>query len=244
VTSDGGRRPKLSERSRLLAGLQAKFLPRMIEAARECLDRCAEGLARGDGRVVAAALHVVAGEASALGLEELAAAASAAEQRALAWQGDPAGRPACAEALEELRAVASRLEGRAVAGEGLASGGAGARVLVVDDSALSAEAICDALDDAGLLAELALDLPAALKAITEFQPAVVLTDVQMPGLDPRAVCQALRQAAAPAAPRVVLMSGASQDELAAALAHTGADAGVSKHDGTSAIVRAVRAVLP
>jgi hypothetical protein len=39
------------------------------------------------------------------------------------------------------------------------------------------------------------------------------------------------------------MSGFSQDEMAAALARTGADAGVSKHDGTRAIVRAVRGVL-
>jgi DNA-binding NarL/FixJ family response regulator len=71
----------------------------------------------------------------------------------------------------------------------------------------------------------------------------VLTDVQMPGLDAPAVCRALRGAAAEAPPRLVLMSGATDEELAEALARSGADAGVSKHDGTDAIVRAVSGVL-
>jgi CheY-like chemotaxis protein len=245
----GERREGPADGSPLLAGLQAKFMPRMTAAVRRCLETCSQGLAQGDSRSVAAALHVVAGEASALGLVELASAAAEAEQRALAWQADAAVKDGCARAVSALAAVAERLEhpALAVAAEpSAAAAGERGRVLVVDDSALSAEAICDALDDAGLLAELALDLPAALAAMTEFRPAVVLTDVQMPGLDAPAVCRALRAAAQGMIPppRVVLMSGASQDELAVALARTDADAGVSKHDGTSAIVQAVRAVLP
>jgi CheY-like chemotaxis protein len=235
-------------RSPLLVTLQAKFLARMTAAVRSCLSACAEGLERGDARAVAAALHAVAGEASSLGLDEMAGAVAQAEQRALAWAGraDGESQAACARAVGMLGALVERLE-RAVVDvapvAGATAGGDRRRVLVVDDSALSAEAIGDALDEAGLLAELALDLPAALVAVVGFQPAVVLTDLQMPGLDPLTVCRALLGAAIGPPPRVVLMSGSSRDELAAALARTGADASVSKHDGTTAIVRAVTGLL-
>jgi CheY-like chemotaxis protein len=235
--------------SPLLATLQGKFLSRMTAAVRRCLHTCAEGLEHGDSRAVAAALHAVAGEASSLGLDDVARAAAQAEQHALAWRGpaDVEGQAACAQAVGTLGAVAERLE-RAVMGVASAPEATGVgerqRVLVVDDSPLSAEAIGDALDEAGLRAELALDLPAALAAVVGFRPAVVLTDLQMPGLDPLAVCRALLEAAVGTPPRVVLMSGSSRDELAAALARTGADASVSKHDGTTAIVRAVRGLLP
>jgi CheY-like chemotaxis protein len=233
--------------SPMLTGLQAKFMARMAAALRHCQETCAAGLDSGDASSVAAALHALAGEAAALGLEDLAGTASRGEQAALDWRDDQAARPACVEAVAALGAAAQRLATPAMGVDASpaesSAGSGGRRVLVVDDSALSAEAICDALDDAGLEARLALDLPAALAAVTEFQPAVILTDVQMPGLDASAVCRALRGAAAGAALRLVLMSGATEEELAEALGRTGADAGVSKHDGTEAIVRVVSGVM-
>jgi chemotaxis family two-component system response regulator PixH len=239
--------PPLRPPSPLLAGLQAKFMPRMAAAVRDCLAACAEGMARQDASALSRTLHALAGEASALGLTELASAAAAAEQRALAWRAEdsPATREACAQAVSLLATVAERLGDPPASTDRPrpAAPPARTRVLVIDDSAISAEAICEALEDAGLEARPAIDLPAALAAMSEFRPVVVLTDVQMPGLDPRAVCRALRSAGGAAPLRVVLMSGASDDELAAAMAHAGADAGVSKLEGTDAILRALDDVL-
>jgi HPt (histidine-containing phosphotransfer) domain-containing protein len=62
--------------------IRAKFLPRFVAAARQRLERATKMVASGhhDGSVIAAELHTIAGEASIMGLAEIAAMARQGEQ--------------------------------------------------------------------------------------------------------------------------------------------------------------------
>lgn len=57
------------------------------------------------------------------------------------------------------------------------------RVLIVDDEINARVALTELLRDEGYVVEAVADGEAALALISQFQPQVVLTDINMPGLD-------------------------------------------------------------
>jgi PAS domain S-box-containing protein len=67
------------------------------------------------------------------------------------------------------------------------------RVLVVDDNHDAAESLGVLLALLGVEARTAYDGPAALMALDDFQPAVILLDLGMPGMDGYEVAQRVRQ---------------------------------------------------
>jgi HPt (histidine-containing phosphotransfer) domain-containing protein len=62
--------------------IRAKFLPRFVDAARQRLARASELIGSGsfDGAAIAAELHTIAGEASIMGLAEIAGIAREGER--------------------------------------------------------------------------------------------------------------------------------------------------------------------
>jgi CheY-like chemotaxis protein len=116
------------------------------------------------------------------------------------------------------------------------------RILVVDDSRLAGEELAESLGHAGFEVRIAADRDAAVRELGGFAPALVLTDVQMPGVAPAAMCRALR-AAASGPVMIMLMSGRTEKELAT-LAHAAeADGFITKQHGTEHIVAHVRRAL-
>ena len=80
------------------------------------------------------------------------------------------------------------------------------QVLVADDDGGARALMRAAMRKLGFGVTLAADGPAALQAFAQDAPAIVLLDVDMPGLDGYAVCQALRRQAGDLLP-IVMVTG-------------------------------------
>ena len=70
---------------------------------------------------------------------------------------------------------------------------AGARIVVVDDEPAVLRAVTAVLEAAGYRVEGARDQREALRAVLEDPPALVVLDVNMPGLDGWELCDILRR---------------------------------------------------
>lgn len=86
------------------------------------------------------------------------------------------------------------------------------RVLIVDDNHDAAESLAMLVELLGNPAQVAFDGPAALSAVTQFRPLIVLLDLSMPGMDGFAVARALRAQSGGAALRLVALSGRGDDD--------------------------------
>jgi CheY-like chemotaxis protein len=84
------------------------------------------------------------------------------------------------------------------------------RILVVDDSTDAAESMAKLLLLAGHEVMVAHDGPAALQLAAREQPAIVLLDIGLPGMDGYEVCRRLRQLG-PADVRIIAVTGYGQD---------------------------------
>jgi DNA-binding NarL/FixJ family response regulator len=116
---------------------------------------------------------------------------------------------------------------------------AGLRVLVVDDCESMRERVRLALERAGLtVVGEAADGAEALVLAAARQPDVVLMDLHMPRMDGIQATRALRLQQPET--RVVLWTGESDEQLASALRHSGADAGLLKGIHTVELVAALR----
>jgi CheY-like chemotaxis protein/HPt (histidine-containing phosphotransfer) domain-containing protein len=248
----------------MLEELRARFRNRFIDTARDRIRRCLTMLSEsGRAMELASELHSLAGEAAMLGLDSISVTARSGEDAARQWNAaSTAAQVACARAVRTLRQQVEAFAAEPVAGEtaspdartpsndpaaGLvnapASGPSNAparqRILVVDDSPLAGEELADSLGRAGFEVRVAADRDGAVREIHGFAPALVLTDVQMPGVTPVSLCDALR--AATSRPlKILLMSGRTDDELAIVARATRADGFVSKQHGTEHIVAHVR----
>jgi signal transduction histidine kinase/CheY-like chemotaxis protein len=69
----------------------------------------------------------------------------------------------------------------------------GTRVLVVDDNHDAAEVLCMLLQSIGVKVEVVNSGPAALAAIPDYRPNVILMDIGMPGMDGNEVARRIRQ---------------------------------------------------
>jgi two-component system invasion response regulator UvrY len=115
------------------------------------------------------------------------------------------------------------------------------RVLVVDDSAPLRERVCLALAQAGLtVVGEASDGANALVQTAAQRPDVVLMDVSMPGMGGIEATRALRDRHPET--RVVLWTGDTDAQLADAVWHSGAHAGLAKGTRTSELIATLRRV--
>ena len=70
------------------------------------------------------------------------------------------------------------------------------RVMIVDDNALNVELVRFVLAEAGFELAVAFDAEQALAILPAFDPALVLMDIQMPGMDGLALTHRLKSDAA------------------------------------------------
>src|SRR5262245_19778481 len=85
-----------------------------------------------------------------------------------------------------------------------------AKILLVDDSPVTAQAAQAHLEAVGYQVQLAPDGPTALRVVETFKPDLILLDVVMPKMDGFEVCRRLRQLAPTATvPILMLTSNAS-----------------------------------
>jgi CheY-like chemotaxis protein len=86
------------------------------------------------------------------------------------------------------------------------------RVLIVDDNRDGADSLHALLSLLGAEVQVARDGPQALAAVTTYQPAVVLLDIGMPGMNGYEVAQRIRADATITQPTIVALTGWGQPE--------------------------------
>lgn len=116
-------------------------------------------------------------------------------------------------------------------------------VLIVDDEPNIVLSIEFLLKQAGFDVRVARDGEAALRAVAELPPDLVLLDVMMPGRNGYEVCQAIRSSAQGQAIKIVMLTARSRDvEREKGLA-LGADEYVIKPFSTRELVDRVKRLL-
>lgn len=232
----------------MIEELRERFRDKFIDTARDRLNRGLAALGGdGDAATVRHELHALAGEASVLGLEAMCNMARDGEIAAKAWLEDSDGK-ARVQSARALRNLMFQLD--AFAADEPSSAKApdapkharGKRVLVIDDSEIIGEQLCDELDAEGIETRAAADAEAAIAAVTDFRPHVIASDVQIPGVEIASLCESLR-AASPERVRILLVSGLEEPELKDTARTAGADAHVTKRSGLPAIVETIVAQL-
>jgi two-component system chemotaxis sensor kinase CheA len=119
-----------------------------------------------------------------------------------------------------------------------------ARVLVVDDALTVRELQRSILKRAGYDVATAADGHAALRALAERPADLVLTDVEMPGMDGYALTAAIRDVPQLASVPVIILSSRGDEEDRRRGLDAGADAYLVKRDfDASALLSAVRRLL-
>jgi CheY-like chemotaxis protein/anti-sigma regulatory factor (Ser/Thr protein kinase) len=114
-------------------------------------------------------------------------------------------------------------------------------VLVVDDSKVDQQLAAALLQEAGFRTETADEGRAALACVERGAPDVVLTDLQMPGMDGLELVEAIR-ARCPGVP-VVLVTAFGSEEIAAAALRAGAASYVPKRNLHSDLASTLARVL-
>jgi len=120
------------------------------------------------------------------------------------------------------------------------SGSARPRILVVEDEAKTAAAVRRYLEHAGFATDVAADGRSGLDRALSGRYVLVVLDLNLPGLDGRAVCRRLR--AEGSCPVVMLTARAGEDDRVDGL-DLGADDYVTKPFSPRELVARVRAVL-
>lgn len=117
------------------------------------------------------------------------------------------------------------------------------KVLVVDDEPNIVLSLEFLLRQAGFEVEVARDGPAALAAVENFQPALVLLDVMLPGLDGYEVLQALRGRREKEGLKVILLTARGREADRLKGLDLGADLYFTKPFSTRDLVAAVKDCL-
>ena len=117
------------------------------------------------------------------------------------------------------------------------------RVLVVDDSAPNVKLLEDLLAFHGFEVHAAASGEAALAAVREASPDLVLLDVLMPGMSGYDVCRALRADAAHAMLPIVILTALDEREARARGLEAGADDFISRPLHAPELIARVRSLL-
>ena len=113
------------------------------------------------------------------------------------------------------------------------------RILVVDDSRVSAVALSTAFVARNFMVRSVATMEEALAALNSFAPTILVSDIHMPKLDVGVLCRIFREVSQGRPSRIVLVSGTSGDELQTKLDEVRPDAFVSKMSGTATVVTRV-----
>lgn len=89
----------------------------------------------------------------------------------------------------------------------------GHRILVVDDEAYVTHVLRQYLERDGYSVRTASNGEQALEAATDFEPEVVITDVQMPRMNGQMLCEELVRRHSEAAPLLLVMTSRTDREL-------------------------------
>jgi len=226
-----------------------EFLSRFIASTRRRLERVEKVIAapeHAEGRALAMEIHLIWGEAAMLELPRIAQLAREAESaaRRLGTQDMAEARIACAAAVRAMHEGLDDEEARwnAQRGSEHSSEGRSCRVLVVDDSPFAARALSHVFERNGFEVRTATTISEVLDLCATFGPSILVTDVQMPGVDVSELCDRFREATQGQRTGIVLVSARSDVELQDCLHATGADDFVPKCAGTSAVVNRVLAL--
>ena len=229
--------------------LRARFRTRFIDTARGRVRKSVELLGSPDGaKELMTELHSLAGEAALLGLKDISAAARKGELAARDWlEGDNAAKLRCVRLVRQVSRhveafAAEPAEAPAPEAAPAGQGDNSRRILVVDDSTLAGEHIADSLEDSGLETKVATDPVTAIKVVKSFSPTMVISDVNMPGVNLGELTRNLR-AASPGPLRVILLSGMDDSDLAKAASQVGADGYISKQHGADFVIEHVSRLL-
>ncbi|MBI5478742.1 MAG: response regulator [Deltaproteobacteria bacterium] len=114
------------------------------------------------------------------------------------------------------------------------------RILVLDDSPLALDMATHALRAAGFEVRGVSSVAEFDLLLSEYNPDLILTDVQMPELSGDQICRVLKQFLQTKAIPVVLFSTLDETELAVLARRSGADGYVSKRGGPEQIVERIR----
>lgn len=117
------------------------------------------------------------------------------------------------------------------------------KVLVVDDEAETLTLLDYVLCGVGFEVATAATGSEALAKARQFQPDVVLLDIQLPDVDGFAVCERLRSQAAPAEIPVILLSNHGGFAVRARGIEAGSQQSLQKSDGLEAVVHSLRQAL-
>ena len=121
----------------------------------------------------------------------------------------------------------------------------GERILVVEDEAAIADAVAARLRSVGYVVEVAVDGPLGLERFDEFTPALVVLDLNLPGLDGLEVCRRIQAKAAAGSrstPVVMLTARDDETDIVVGLG-VGADDYLTKPFSPRELVARVQAVL-
>jgi CheY-like chemotaxis protein len=113
------------------------------------------------------------------------------------------------------------------------------RIVFIDDSEITREMIRAALVDAGHVVQVAENLLNFDKVLQEFQPDIILTDVNMPEIRGDEICKVLKTKYDTADIPIVLFSSKDTDELAELAQRAGADGYVSKQQGFDKLIEKI-----
>ena len=116
------------------------------------------------------------------------------------------------------------------------------RVVVVDDSPLAISVVQQALTTAGYEVFAFEDPFQALEEVFRLKPDIVLSDLQMPGIDGGELCRRLKDGPARAVPVIILTANDSETERVSRL-RGGADDYVSKTASMDELAARVESVL-
>jgi CheY-like chemotaxis protein len=113
------------------------------------------------------------------------------------------------------------------------------RIIFIDDSEITREMIRAALVDAGHVVQVAENLLNFDQRLAEFNPDIILTDVNMPDIRGDEICKVLKTKYATADIPIVLFSSKDTDELAELAERAGADGFVSKQQGFDKLIETI-----
>jgi len=118
----------------------------------------------------------------------------------------------------------------------------GRRLLVIDDSAVVRTLLSSSLGDLGYPVETARNLDEAARKLFEFEPELVIADVQLPDVEGDEICVRFKSNRGRVLP-VIFYSGLEKNELAQRARAAGADGYVGKDEGIDALVRCIESLF-